>query len=133
MVRRLGEKQPGAIYDEARIPPDSLPDPLVSSDGLRKMTRLMRNALSSLAIRGLERQPCGGGEFLATKAADPVYRLLGTDGLPVEEMPPLNHHVMGTMGHHVRSGGHALTLYDWERYMDFADKAKNGTPSCLHR
>lgn len=87
-------------------------------------SRLGKTALWRRRIRG---------EFLATKAADPVYRLLGTDGLPVEEMPPLNHHVMGTMGHHVRSGGHALTLYDWERYMDFADKAKNGTPSCLHR
>jgi len=38
------------------------------------------------------------------------------------KMPPLNHPVMGTMGYHVRSGGHALTIYDWERYMDFADK-----------
>lgn len=62
------------------------------------------------------------GEFLATKAANPVYRLLGKDGLPVEEMPPLNHPVLGTIGYHIRSGGHGLNLYDWERYMDFADK-----------
>jgi hypothetical protein len=29
--------------------------------------------------------------------------------------------VMNTAAYHVRSGGHDVKLFDWERYMDFAD------------
>ena len=62
------------------------------------------------------------GEFLSAKHADPVYRLLGTDGLPVDDMPGLNQPAMGAIGYHIRPGKHNVTDYDWERYMDFSDK-----------
>jgi len=62
------------------------------------------------------------GEFLSCVGADPVYRLLGTDGLPTRTMPPLDTPVSGRIGYHVRTGGHDLSEYDWQQYLAFADK-----------
>jgi pimeloyl-ACP methyl ester carboxylesterase len=62
-------------------------------------------------------------EFLAAVHASPVYRLFGLEGLGADKMPqpdvPLHR---GRIGYHLRTGGHNLVEYDWERYMDFADK-----------
>ena len=51
-----------------------------------------------------------------------MYRLFGKQGLPTTEMPAVDQPVMGTIGYHYRAGGHDLTPYDWQCYMDFADK-----------
>lgn len=61
------------------------------------------------------------GEFLSARHADPVYKLLGTKGLPAEKMPAVSEPAMGTIAYHIRPGKHDVTNYDWGRYMDFAD------------
>lgn len=62
------------------------------------------------------------GEFMGALATDPVYKFLGTEGLPVATMPPLNHSVQGQIAYHIRTGNHEVTEYDWEQYLNFMDR-----------
>lgn len=66
-------------------------------------------------------------EFLACIHADPIYIVHGlngfeTDGPAVPEVPLHQGHI----GYHLRTGKHDLTRYDWNCFMDFADKHLKG-------
>lgn len=62
------------------------------------------------------------GEFLSAKLADPVYRLLGTDGLAVHEMPQVDTLGRSRIGYNLRRGGHGVGKADWKVWMDFLDR-----------
>ena len=63
------------------------------------------------------------GEFLSGVFASPVYDLYGIQGLEAQEMPSVNQPVFaGSIGYHIRSGEHDLTYYDWEQFLNFADR-----------
>ena len=62
------------------------------------------------------------GEFLSAVAAGPVYRLLGKEPLPSDQMPAIHQPLMGTVGYHIRAGKHNVTAYDWEQFLNFADR-----------
>jgi hypothetical protein len=62
------------------------------------------------------------GEFLSAKNASPVYKLLGKEGLPADTMPAVQQPVAGTIGYHIRTGKHDVTNYDWDEFMNFADR-----------
>jgi hypothetical protein len=68
------------------------------------------------------------GEFLSAVHAGPVYRLFGKKGIEAKEMPPVGEALQGDgIAYHIREGKHNLTLFDWMRYLDFADKVYGRT------
>jgi hypothetical protein len=62
------------------------------------------------------------GEFLAAKHAEPVYALFGKQGLSTDRMPSVNQPVGNTIGYHIRTGRHDITVYDWEQFLAFTDR-----------
>ena len=62
------------------------------------------------------------GEFLSALEAGKVYDLYNKKGLPVTEMPAPDKPVSETIGYHIRTGKHAITEYDWEQFIKFANK-----------
>jgi hypothetical protein len=59
------------------------------------------------------------GEFLAAVAAEPVFRLLGKQGLGTEQMPPAGQPIFHTLGYVMHSGGHGTIPSDWDLFLEF--------------
>ncbi|MGZ4973459.1 MAG: alpha/beta hydrolase family protein, partial [Limisphaerales bacterium] len=79
-----------------------------------------RPVLVGCAAEDLWANPAG--QFEMVKAADNVYRLLGTDGFAATTMPAVNHVVDNTLGYFIRPGKHSMTKADWNVFLDYADK-----------
>jgi hypothetical protein len=62
------------------------------------------------------------GEFLSGKNAEPVYALFKKAGLGVADQPPADQPAGNFIGYHLRTGKHDITDYDWEQYLNFADR-----------
>ena len=62
------------------------------------------------------------GEFLSAVEAGKIYALYDKEGLPVTRMPAPDTPVSGTIAYHIRTGKHNITAYDWEQFIDFANK-----------
>jgi len=63
------------------------------------------------------------GEFLSLAATSPVFAFWGDAPIRDGDMPAIDTPlIVGRRGYHIRTGGHNLTPYDWDRYADFADR-----------
>jgi hypothetical protein len=62
------------------------------------------------------------GQFEVLKAADPVYRFLGVEGLSAREMPPHGKLIDSRLGYYIRDGKHSMGAEDWPVFLDFADR-----------
>jgi hypothetical protein len=79
-----------------------------------------RPVLLSNAVEDQWANPAGQFEML--RAADPVYRLLGSGGLHAQAIPEVGTLVDGPLGYWIRPGKHAMTKPDWETFVRFADE-----------
>ncbi len=62
------------------------------------------------------------GQYMALKAAQPVFELYGINTNLPSEMPEVNQQIIHPhMGFHNREGKHNMTPYDWQQFMKFAD------------
>lgn len=62
------------------------------------------------------------GEYLSAYHASAVYRLLGKKGLDSETSPPVGEPIIKSdVGYHNRPGGHSIEMFDWLRFLEFAE------------
>lgn len=62
------------------------------------------------------------GQYLSLIEAQPLFRLYGFNLNLPNEMPEVGKQlIQKPMGFHLREGKHDITLYDWQKFISFAD------------
>ncbi len=62
------------------------------------------------------------GQYLSLIEAQPVFRLYGFNLNLPQQMPKVGEQlIQKPMGFHIREGKHDMTLYDWRKFIKFAD------------
>jgi hypothetical protein len=59
------------------------------------------------------------GEFLAAVAAEPVYKLLGKQGLGTTEWPAAGTPILHDISYYMHAGGHGTIPSDWDIFIKF--------------
>jgi len=62
------------------------------------------------------------GEFLALVAAEPVYHLLGKQGLGTDQWPPAGTPLLHDVGYFMHAGGHGALPSDWSIFLNFMEQ-----------
>jgi len=62
------------------------------------------------------------GEFITAAHAEPIYQLFGKRGVGTMDWPPPDTPIGYSVGYHLRTGKHDITTFDWECFLDFADR-----------
>lgn len=68
------------------------------------------------------------GQFDMLRGADPVYRLLGVEGLGAADRPAESSIVGNRLAYFIRPGPHSMTRDDWRVFLDFADRHFRSKP-----
>ena len=61
------------------------------------------------------------GQFEMLRAADPVYKLYGVEGLAADAKPEIGALTKSRLGYFLREGQHSMSREDWEVFLDYAD------------
>ena len=62
------------------------------------------------------------GQFQMARLADPVYRLLSSEGLDAFSMPEPGRLIASRLGWFIRPGKHEVNETDWRAFLDYADR-----------
>src|SRR5262245_5989064 len=62
------------------------------------------------------------GQLEIIKAATPVYKLLGAEGIALDARAQMNKLIDSRLGYFIRPGKHAMTRTDWEVFITYCDK-----------